>query len=157
MTMLRRDRLNKGLCPHCGAEAAPYRECETHRFQRLLGRILRRMEARGFAQRAREGHADVWSRVPGAGPLPEGIYREAQEGDKRLQPRLHHVPVDIEQTLKVMFTHLRGGPVTEAEILAAWSKLRERKGRVSAAQDLALLILAQRKRERRATRGEECR
>jgi hypothetical protein len=150
MSVLTKNRLAKGLCPHCGAEAAPYRECETHRFQRLIGRILRRMEARGFAQRAREGHADVWSRVPGAGPLPEGIYREAQEGDKRLQPRLHHIPVDIEQELRALFAKMDGGPIAEEEILEAWQRLRLRTGRVSVAHDLVALILAQRKREKRS-------
>jgi hypothetical protein len=150
MNKLQAERRAKGLCTQCGADAAPYTLCVTHRQVNLMRRVTNRLAERGYALKEHRGRENVYSRNPAAPPLTETVYREAQEGDARLHPRLHHVPVDIEQTLRALFAHLKGGPVTEEEILSAWHHLRVRPGRVSAAQDMATLILADRKRRARA-------
>jgi hypothetical protein len=152
MSVLTQARLAKGLCPLCGMDAAPYRLCARHRQIGLIRRVANRLHTRGYLQKEKKGRENWYHKESHAPALEESVYKEAGPGDGRLKPRLNHVPIDIEQELKALFVKMAGTPITEEEIIGAWQRLRLRKGRISVAHDMATLILAHRKREKRSVR-----
>lgn len=152
MTTLHKTRLAKGLCAYCGAEAAPYRLCDQCRYIALIRRVCNRLHDTGHLQKEKKGRETWYGKAPGAGPLTESVYREAQVGDRRLHPRIKQVPIDIEQALLRLFTTWNLGPLSEEEIVSAWGKLRLRPGRFSVAHDLAYLIRAERRRVARGAK-----
>ena len=157
---LQQRRIAAGLCPRCGAEAAPYYACPKCRAKQSVGRVLGRFVEHGFATTLGNtsgkrwlttGRDDQFSDV--ARVLPSPLWGEGKGAeDKRLRPRLKGIPVDVEATLiELMREEDRG--LTIEEIQAAWGKLRVKAGRESAAHDLRALILAERKRERKRGRS----
>lgn len=158
MTTLQERRIAKGLCPNCGNEAAPYRLCPDCRARASLGRMLRRGEKFGVFKSHRQGREKAWSapqiksnqsaaEIMKSRPMPVWGEGKAAE-DGRLQPRLGNIPVDVEAELIAIFERI-GEPLTEEEIWSAWGKLRVRRGRASAAGDLAALVKAERRRARK--------
>ena len=143
------ERMAQGLCPNDGKEAAPYRLCSDCRRVAFVRRVANRLAEYGLAHKTKQGRSNYYQTSPL--PLGEGevIYREAVEGDRRLLPRRAHVPIDIEQTLIALFSKPGIETLTEDEIVQAWGKLRVRPGRLSAAHDLATIILAERRRRTR--------
>ena len=158
MSDLQQERINNGKCPSCGEEAAPYYLCSKCRHLQSMGRLLNRGERVDVFSSEKRGRAKYWSlgksrdnrpitEIMGSRPLPlwgEGKARK----DRRLRPRLGGVPIEVERELLAILLRL-GQPATEDELIRAWGKLRVRYGRASAAGDLAQLIKAERRRERR--------
>ena len=156
-TEKQQERINKGLCPRCGKEAAPYYLCDHCRRGNSIVRVLNRLEKHDFARSRREGRNRLWFQGSNDGDAGDigGIYPTWGEGkgenDKRLRPKLGGIPVDVEQTLIEIFRAEDRG-LTMEEIYMAWGKLRLRKGRDSAAADMRAIIMAERKRERKRAR-----
>jgi hypothetical protein len=69
--------------------------------------------------------------------------------DARVSEKQARIPVDVERELTAMFAAV-GEPLHIEEVLEALGTLRLRKQRVSAASDLRQIILASRKRKRKA-------
>ena len=148
---IRQERLAKGLCPDCGAEAAPYRLCDRCRFKGLLGRILRKGATHGSLTAEKRGRTYFY----GLGdPSLDFEYREAQPGDKRLRPRVGGIPVDVEHEL-IEILRRNGKPMQIDKIYEAWGRLRLRRGRESAASDLANIIVGRQKQEAKLARRAE--
>ncbi len=155
---IQQTRINAGLCPNCGKEAAPYYLCPDCRGLKSLGGMLNRGEKYHIFTSERRGRTKLWrtgsyqgnrppSEVMGSKPMP--LWGEGKGGDdKRLRPRVGKIPVNVEKELMGILLRL-GAPATCEEIMGAWGKLRVRRGRASAACDLAALIKAERRRERR--------
>lgn len=150
---VREERLAKGQCPNCGEDAAPYYLCGRCRLGAKLGRVLRKAHAAGTVSKhpvEGDGRQVAWmktDKLATLGVLYEGGRGDPKPGDKRLEPRLRGVPVDVEKELVNM---LRGAerPVTEAEIYRAWGALRTNRKSNSPAQAMAAIIKAERKRAR---------
>jgi DNA-binding MarR family transcriptional regulator len=156
----RKERAAKGLCPECGAEAAPYYLCGTCRMARKLGAILRAGVRDGLVETVPDDGHDRRKRYrlrPEARGLSEREinerwrYRETDPGDRRNLPRLRGVPVDVERELANMLAS-SGRGLTIEEIREAWVRLRPRKGR-PAATAMAAMIRAEDKRARRRARN----
>jgi len=150
----RQHRIDHGMCPQCGREAAPYYLCYDCRSVSSLRRTLNRMHEHGALRRERSGRSNLWSigerdnldELDIRGTLLIGI----KEGDGRLRPRMGKRPVDLDETLFSIFRDA-GKPLTEDEVVFAWGRLRsKRKG--SLASDMAAIIAAERRRERRRLR-----
>lgn len=157
---IRQERAAKGLCPNCGKEAAPYYLCAECRFKAKIIRVMNRVEKAGALRKERRGRDTMWSMAYwGNDRLTkedvDGIiekmrwHPDPKEGDGRLRPRLGKIPVDVEKELFALMTEM-ARPATIEEIVAAWGRLREKRRTSSAAGDLARIIEAQRKRERKA-------
>ncbi len=155
---IRQDRINKGLCPDCGKDAAPYLLCGSCRLKAKIGRILRRMARSGAVTRAQSGRTATWAMTYHADSSimtkerAEKILNEIGwrpdpvEGDKRLRPRLGKIPVDVEKELYDLMVRM-ARPATIEEIMEAWGRLREKRRTESAAGDLARIIDAKRRRD----------
>lgn len=152
MTKIGDERIARGLCSNCGKEAAPWRLCGQCRFAEKIRRVLRKAKKHGLVKRTQKGRDVKWSLTDkdwsGVG------FREAQEGDKRLEPRLGGIPVDIEDEL-VGILVASGVPMNEKELVEAWGRLRVRRGRESAAKDLAYVIEARRNQAAKISRRAE--
>jgi len=161
-TKKQQERIDKGLCPHCGEEAAPFYLCPSCRRYKSIARKLDHGAKFGAFSKGREGRnvtysiadhsvSDAWKE----NSKPSPLWNEGKgEDDKRLRPRLGKIPVDVETELMGIFLRL-GSPLSEEEVVSAWGKLRVRRGRASAAGDLAALIKAERRRERRAAQRRQ--
>lgn len=151
---VRENRISNGLCPNCGAEAAPFYLCPDCRRRASLNRMMRRGEDVSVFSSTKIGRERHWTLgseeardVLKTKPMPlwgEGMSAE----DGRLRPRLGRIPVDIEREVFGILLRL-GEPATEQEIIQAWGRMRVRRGRASAAGDLVALIKAERRREER--------
>lgn len=151
------ERLAKGLCPRCGKEAAPYRLCQDHRFEGTIARFLRAAQKAGYLERTAPPSGPrnrVWVRATEKARSDKDknwldvTFRSAEQGDKRLRPRLGRVPVDVEREI-IGILMAFGRPATIEEIVAAWGNLREERKTASLAGDMVALISAQRRREER--------
>jgi hypothetical protein len=78
-------------------------------------------------------------------------YPEAKEGDRRLKPRLGGKIVDVCNTLVGLLREM-GRPATEEELVAAWGRLREKRRTASLAGDMAAIIEAKRRQDRKAAK-----
>lgn len=154
-----KDRVAHGLCPNCGKEAAPYRLCFDCR---QLGRITRCLK-RGVKHGAL--NLDITKRYSINKNAPDGAHKQwgkwstkwnLPESDKRSQPKLRGIRVDVEATLLSVIEFI-GRPCTIEEITLAWARLREKRSD-PLPNDLARIIKAADKREakraRRAARSE---
>ena len=145
---LRGERIAKGMCPNCGAEAAPHYLCGKCRLMAKVGRIVNRAAKVGGVVKSRHdgamhysmGDREAWDRIAWR-PDPK-------EGDGRLRPRLGRIPVDVGNEIVGILTSL-GRPATIDEIVAAWGRLREERRRGSIAGDMVAIIEAQRRRNER--------
>lgn len=153
-------RLNAGLCPQCGKDAAPYRLCVRCRALDQVRRFARRGAACGAlsyepdpADRRRKLVAikDDSKRDEFSFASPGFAWTMDPEVDRRFRPRLRGVPVDVAGQVVEIF-RARGEPMTEQEIMAAWGRLRVKPDRESAARDVVRIIEADRRREVRAGR-----
>jgi hypothetical protein len=79
------------------------------------------------------------------------VWGEGREDDKRVQPRLRGMRVDVEQTIIALLTEM-GHPATIEEIQAAWGRLRGERKHGSLAADLKVVIDAKRRRAERIQR-----
>ena len=157
---LQKRRVENGLCPQCGAEAAPYYLCAKCRQMRSLGRLLDRAEGHGFFRSEARGRSRMWflpDSKPNADisevmPQPYPLWGEGQGfDDARLRPKIKGLPVNVEATL-IELMREEARPLTVEEISTAWGRLRLKANRVSAAHDLRALILAERRRQSRAAK-----
>lgn len=152
-TPISQTRILAGQCPLCGKEAAPYRLCYDHRFSARLNRSLKRGVRLGALKldnlrRYSLGTGDkdgCWGKWGTAIVIPES--------DKRGRPRLRGIQVDVEATLVKVIDRI-GRPCTIKEITSAWGKLRDKRSQPLAA-DLATIISAQDKRERKMAKRAE--
>jgi hypothetical protein len=78
-------------------------------------------------------------------------YPDPKEGDKRLEPRLGGKIVDVCNTLVGLLRDM-GHPATEEELIAAWGRLREKRRTASLAGDMAAIIEAKRRQDRKAAK-----
>lgn len=149
----RQHRIDHGLCPECGEEAAPYYLCPTHRLKGSVSRMMGRMADSGIVIKGKDGQQTTYSVSSGW----ETKFDEFACGttlfdmdpdDKRLRPRLGRRPVDLDETLISIFVQA-GRPLQMEEICAAWGKLRSKRKHATLAADMAALIAAQRKRDER--------
>ena len=153
-TKRQQERINKGLCPRCGKEAAPYYLCDDCRRSASLGRVLNQLEKRDRVRSMKDGGKRLWYSGPnvnddtGIGVVYPVWGEGKAEKDKRLRPKLGGIPVDVEQALIEIFRADERG-LTEEEIYMAWGKLRLRARRDSAAADMRAIIMAERKRKRK--------
>jgi len=155
----RQYRISYGMCPLCGLEAAPYYLCFACRQIKSLSRTLNRMHDAGIVAKSRKGRNSLWhvekdkiddvAVMDVRGSLLVGI----KDGDKRLRPRMGGRPIDLDETLMSIFA-VAGKPLTEDEVYFAWGNLRTTRKRASLASDMAAIINAQRKRDRRAAKSK---
>lgn len=146
-TPLQQKRILAGQCPLCGKEAAPYRLCYDHRFGQRLVRNLKKGVRVGALKIdllkrytiADDSKTQEWCKNSTKIVLPKS--------DRRGRPRLRGIQVDIEETLLKIIERI-GRPCTIEEITAAWGRLRDRRS-APLASDLATIIAAKDKRERR--------
>jgi hypothetical protein len=142
---LKQERINKGLCPDCGEQAAPYYLCDRCRYINMVRRVCEKGVKAGTFRCKKKGRHKLYGI---ADPTIDFDYREAAPLDKRLAPRINGIPVDVKEDIYTIL-YRAGKPLTEEEIRYAWGKLRLRKGRTSAAHDMATILKAKEKRERR--------
>jgi hypothetical protein len=155
---LQRRRVLAGQCPNCGKDAAPYRFCVDHRALQSLGRAMERMRKAGVLSKTKTGRANAWYATPGStaalAAMPRTampLWGEGRADDKRLQPKLRGVRVDVEQTLIDILRGI-GRPASVEEIQAAWGRLRGERKHGSLAADIKVIIAAKRAREAKALR-----
>ena len=157
-------RVDHGMCPECGREAAPYYLCGQHRTLGAMTRMLNRMANRRTIKKEKVGRANHWSILKGGAEVADFQWAksafEMEASDKRLRPRLNRRPVDLDETLHEIFI-TAGKPLLMEEIYAAWGKLRSKRKSASLAGDMAAIIQAERRRAernaKRAARGQGCR
>ena len=157
---LQQGRVNNGLCPQCGKPSAPYYYCVDHRVERSIGGLLNRMSKHGVAKKEKEGRHSVYSagsrtlaETPEFKQVPMPLWNEGKGGDdKRLRPRLRGVPVNIEKVTIGLLEAAGSRGATLEEIELAWGQLRTSRKHETVAGDLAALIKAQQKRERKAAK-----
>lgn len=161
---LQQDRIAKGQCPNDGKEAAPYRLCYDCRQKLRLTRALNRGVRHGviktmagtsrvtmkstlwLGDKADDPEANKqWSKWSTKVVLPET--------DRRGDPRLRGIRVDVEATLIAVMQRI-GRPCTIDEITAAWGKLRSKRAD-PLPTDLANIIKAADKRARKALKRAE--
>lgn len=156
---LQRTRILAGQCPTCGKDAAPYRLCGEHRQLASLSRGLKRLAKAGAVIRSQNGRNAAWTAAPnmmeiakavGFGPFP--LWGEGKgENDRRIQPRLGGMRVDVEKTpINILLS--MGRPATLDEIQAAWGRLRGERKHLSLANDIAYIIESGRKRREKQAR-----
>jgi ribosomal protein S27AE len=145
-----KERVAKGQCPHCGAEAAPYYMCGKCRFTEKLRRTLRRGERAGAVTWEPDGRSKRWVLKSGDAWDRAGWGAEPKEGDSRLAPRLRGMRIDVERTLIEVMRFI-GRPCTEQEIVEAWGKLRANRTDPLPI-DLGRIIAADSKRARKMAR-----
>lgn len=151
-TKTQQERILRGQCPNCGEEAAPYYLCHKCRFRGKIVRVLNRGRNVGGFVAKRDGRSLLWS-LGDESKLDTIKYRpDAKDGDKRLEPRLRGIRVDVESTLIEVIRYAKR-PCTLEEILSAWGRLRSRRESPLAA-DLACIIAAEDKRKRKAERNK---
>lgn len=162
---IRQDRVNKGLCPDCGKEAAPYRLCHSCRMKGVIRRCLRSGVKAGAITASkddRDKRKVLWNLTDrnanwefrSAYDANEVTGKSWGDGDGRTRPRLARVAVDVERELVDILRRI-GRPATEYEIVAAWGQLRQERKHGTAAADMAVIIKAQDKRNRKAARRLE--
>jgi len=155
MTKTAKERVERGLCPQCGGEAAPYYLCSKCRLKGRFARCLKRGARLGMFLETRDGRGFRYSKAAGiddkkanAEYMKWATPLNMPDSDRRSLPRLRGHRVDVERTLIEVMTHL-GRPSTTEEIMAAWGKLRGKRTDPLAG-DLARIIAADDKRKRRA-------
>lgn len=151
---LQQDRIAKGQCPNCGKEAAPYRLCFECRQGVRLANCLKKGAKVGALSVLGNGRNALWSINKNAPADADKNFSKNStpfilpETDRRSQPRLRGIRVDVEATL-IKVIEFIGRPCTMDEIVQAWGKLRSKRSD-PLPNDLARIIQAQEKRERRA-------
>jgi hypothetical protein len=150
---LAKERAEKGLCPQCGKEAAPYYLCADHRTIAMVGRAMNRAEKYGGVTKEKRGGKAYW-RIRDMAAI-EGNWRpcgwDLDPNDKRLRPRLGRVPIEVDREL-LRLAYDMGCPFTTEEIIAAWGRLREQRKAGTIAGNMAAIIKAQRRRDERNAR-----
>lgn len=153
----RRHRVDHGLCPSCGKEAAPYYLCPDCRTKASMLRMLNTMARRGIIDKSRRGRDSLWSIEKGKDRPQIDQFRwgkyllEMDDSDKRLRPRMGQRPIDLDETLMSIFRDA-GKPLSMEEIYHAWGRLRSRRKTGTLAGDMSKIIAAQRRREGRSAR-----
>lgn len=159
---LHQERILAGQCPNDGNEAAPYRLCHSCRQKIRFGRALKNAGKKGIFKGEKTSKGYVWSMPLGYKTDPswqaanaawesdkgtENMGLNIIEGDKRYDPKLRGIRVDVTRTLLQVIQFI-GRPATLEEIMAVWGKLRAERSS-PLAHDLGRLIMAQEKRDRR--------
>ncbi len=149
---LAQKRIAKGLCPRCGEEAAPYRLCKKHRDLEMVARTMERFVEAGVVKKIKIKGRVYFEKIDLAKLdtmtiAPRGW--DLRDDDKRRQPRLGGLPVDV-VTEVVGLIATTGVPMTTDEIVAAWGRLRETRQAGSIAGNLTALIAAERRRQAKA-------
>lgn len=152
----RTERLCKGLCPDCGKDAAPYRQCSSCRFNGVLRRCLRKGRASGALKSERDPkdgrQLRWWIKKKNSDWQFRSAYdKDDWQQDGRTRPRLGKVPIDVATEIYGILEAFQR-PACEDEIIAAWGRLREDRHRASLTSDMVALITAQRRREERFAR-----
>ena len=148
----RQYRIDHGLCPYCGEDAAPYYLCQRHREIGALSRLLYRSAARGIISREKEKGRVYYSKPRAFNPPKfddfewNDTFFDMKPDDKRRRPRLGKRPVDLDETLIEIF-ETAGKRLQMHEILEAWGKLRTKRKTTSLAGDMRAIIEAQRRRD----------
>lgn len=153
MSNINNIRIRKGLCPKCGEEAAPYYYCDRCRLRQKVSRLLNKGAKSGCLSKAQfdgDKRQNVWKLIDKS-KIDEFSYNEVMPGDKRLQPRRNGIPIEDEEIenalIRAIGTSESG--IKVEELNEAWGKMRLRKGRSSAADDLVRIVIAARKRKAR--------
>lgn len=149
-------RVDHGLCPNCGEEAAPYYLCHKCRDLTALTRQLNRMVDQGVLERERLGRGFGYSVNKTSGKTLDDFvaykaWIDLSPDDKRRRPRLGRRPIDLDETLIGIFQNA-GIPLTIEEVVAAWGHLRSQRRHETLATDMTVIIKAQRKRDDRAAK-----
>lgn len=159
---LQQERILAGQCPNDGNEAAPYRLCHSCRQKTRFRHALKAAGKKGIFKAEKTAKGYVWSMPTGYKNDPswaaakdawEGDKRSENmglaviEGDKRYDPKLRGIRVDVGRTLLQVINFI-DRPATLEEIMAVWGKLRAERSE-PLAHDLGRLIMAQEKRDRR--------
>lgn len=155
---LAEDRIAKGQCPTCGKEAAPYRLCYDCRWKGRMLRMLKRGAKVGCLSETKgPGRQSLWSIADGNSSEKRREWDKWQTGwhlketDRRGLPMIRGIRIDIDATLMATIVYI-GRPCAVEEIMAAFGRLRDRRSDPLPV-DLACIIKAQEKRERRAAKA----
>lgn len=149
-----RERVDNGLCPQCGEEAAPYYLCYVCRQQGRVRRSLKRLADQGHATKRKEGGKLLWQIVPGTRDAPRDKRWETpvvpNDSDRRFHPKIGGIPVNVEaQIWKLCESFDREFSIDD--VVQAWGRLRgEKRKKGSAAADVRAILAADEKRRRRA-------
>lgn len=149
---VQRERIEAGLCPRCGEDAAPYRLCYMCRQRMRVFRALTRMAATGSLETMRDERGRRLYKK--TGKRPDGRWQTTvvpPEDDRRFRPRIANVPVEVEETILLLFERM-DRPCSVDEVVQAWGRLRTRRKRGNLIADLRALIEAEKRRQRRAAK-----
>lgn len=153
ITKLQKERILAGKCPLCGEEAAPYRLCHEHRMKQRFGTAIRRGVKFGALQKTEDNK--IWKGEHFDDPYKKGKWGSSclypKQGDKRADPRLRKMRVDVEKTIIEVMNYINR-PCTIEEISGVWGKLRADRSS-PLANDLGRLIIAQDRRARRMAKA----
>ena len=97
---LKQERINKGLCPICGEQAAPYYLCDKCRGKAILRRFLNRAVEAGAFRMKKVGRENTYAI---GDENADFSYRFPEKFDKRHEPRFRNIPVDVEKELLNIF------------------------------------------------------
>lgn len=156
----RQYRIDHGLCPLCGEEAAPYYLCYKHRQHQVIRRFMNNATKWGVVSKVKEGNSNKYYILPDWEQQFDVNYKhpswlDLRPDDKRRSPRLGRMPVKLDETLAGIFREANR-PLMMEEIYEAWGRLRSRRKTESLAGDMTAIIAAQRRRdERNAKRAQK--
>jgi hypothetical protein len=157
----RQHRIDHGMCPECGKEAAPYYLCWDCRLLSSIGKRLNKFAARGICEKIGSGKNATFRLAPDIIGAERSLkldeinkFRwgdtllDMDANDKRARPRINRRPIDIDETMMAIFRNA-GKPLDMQEIYMAWGALRSRRVHQTLATDMTAIIKAQRKRDER--------
>jgi hypothetical protein len=145
-------RIEKGLCPRCGEDAAPYRLCYLCRQRQRVSRALDRMARTGSLEVRRDERGRKVFKKTGQRPDTRwATLVVPPDDDRRFRPRIAGIPVEVEESILLLFERM-DRPCSVDEVVQAWGRLRTRRRRGNLVADLRALIEAEQRRERRAAK-----
>lgn len=150
----RQHRIDHGMCPECGGEAAPYYLCWDCRSLASITKMLNRGVKLGVFTKQGTGKHTLWgagARISDKIDFGATYLWDMNPDDKRLRPRINRRPGDLDETLMGVFMGA-GKPLTMEEIYMAWGALRSKRRHQTLATDMTAIIKAQRKRDMRAAK-----
>lgn len=148
-------RIDHGMCPECGKEAAPYYLCFECRKLGSMRRMLTRMADLGIIEKIKrhKGRFDAFKSVESGKRVANFAWNQTlwdmPAEDARRKPRINRRPIDLDETLFGIFREA-GHPLQMEEIYEAWGRLRSKRKHGTLAGDMAAIIAARRRREARA-------
>jgi hypothetical protein len=112
------------MCAACGKEAAPYIECHDCRMTKRVCRFLNKAAEIGFMLKTGQGARAAFKLAEHPTHEQIAAYNSLQcDPTKTAAPRMNNRPLNVEDTLVAILTHI-GRPSTTEEMVSMWGKMR---------------------------------